>query len=299
MNTIEILEVSKKMEYPSSWNECNRKQIRFIFREAIKLIGGDIGMLEFRIRVFYFLTGIRRKRRHERKERMMTEDQLAQKYMNVVEGANTIDFMFREQKGLPLFEYSRVGNVLPVIRSRMKRMYGPVEALFNISFGEYMVAFDFFRRYVDHKDVSDLNKLCAVLYRPRRKGEINNDLRIDFNASECVRRAKWWCRVPFEDRFIIYSWFAACDNFFKTGEIEVDGQRISFQGLFKQSGGGELGVKDLGLTGVLMSVAEAGTFGTLENVNRTNLYTVLLKLYHWQVEHKKMEQKSKKHGKTE
>lgn len=299
MNTIEIPEIGKKMEYPSSWDECNRSQIRFIFREAIRLIGGDIGIVEFKIRVFYFLAGIKRKRSHERKEKMMTEDQLAQKYLNILEAAESIDFMFREQKGQQLFEYNRVGNVMPVIRKRLKRVYGPAEALFNVSFGEYMVAFDFFRRYVDNKDINDLNKLCAVLYRPKRKGQIDNDIRVEFNASECVRGAKWWSQIPFVDKFIIYSWFAACDNFFKTGEIEVDGQRISFRELFKQSGGDELGVKDLGLTGVLMSVAEAGTFGTMENVNKTNLYTVLLKLYHWHIEHKRMEQKSKKNGKTE
>lgn len=299
MNTIEIPEIRKKVAYPASWDECNREQIRFIFRQVLRLIGGNIGMTEFKIRVLYFLTGIKRKKRHERKEKMLTEEQLAQKYLNVVMAADTINFMFQEQSGQQLFEYNRIGNVIPVIRRGMKRVYGPSEALFNITFGEYIVAFDFFRRYVEHKDENDLNKLCAVLYRARRKGKMDNDIRVEFNANECVRRARWWRRVALVDRFIIYSWFAACDNFFKTGDIEVDGNRISFRGLFKQSGGDELGEKDLGLTGVLMSVAESGTFGTLEDVNRTNLYTVLLKLYHWHLEHKRMEQKNNKNGKTE
>ncbi|WP_303181737.1 hypothetical protein [uncultured Butyricimonas sp.] len=299
MNMIEIPEAGKKVVYPASWGECNRSQIRFIFRQALQLIGGNIGMTEFKIRVLYFLAGMKREKRHERKERMLTGEQLARKYLNVVMAADTIDFMFREQKGQQLFEYNRVGNVIPVIRGGMKRVYGPSEALFNITFGEYMVAFDFFRHYVEHKDENSLNKLCAVLYRPKRRGKIDNDIRVEFNANESVRRAKWWRRVSLVDRFIIYSWFAACDNFFKTGDIEVDGNRISFRGLFKQAGGDELGEKDIGLTGVLMSVAESGTFGTLEDVNRTNLYTVLLKLYHWHLEHKRIEQKSKKDGKTE
>lgn len=298
MNTIEIPEVGKKVEFPSSWDECNLVQIRFIFKQVLRLLGGDIGMAEFKIRVLYFLTGIKRKKRHEKKEKMMMEEQLVQKYLNVVIAADTIDFIFREQNGQQLFEYSRVGNVMPVIRKRLSRMFGPAEALFNMTFGEYMVAFDFFRRYVDHKDVNDLNKLCAVLYRPKRSGKVDNDIRVEFNANECVRRAKWWRRIPLEDKYIIYSWFSSCDNFFKTGEIEVDGQRISFRGLFKQVGGNEFGERDLGLTGILLSVAESGTFGTLEDVNRTNLYTVLLKLYHWYLEHKQMEQKTK-NGKTE
>ena len=34
---------------------------------------------------------------------------------------------------------------------------------------------------------------------------------------------------------MILSWFSACDHYFKSGEIEIDGRLISLAPLFKQT----------------------------------------------------------------
>lgn len=59
----------------------------------------------------------------------------------------------------------------------------------------------------------------------------------------------------------------------------------------------ESGDPGLGLTGILLGVVENGAFGTIEEVKRTNLYTVMLRLYLWHLENERLE-KMYKDGKS-
>lgn len=304
MNIIEIPESEKRIEYPSAWEECTPGQMQYVFREALRLINGMIEPLEFRIRVFYHLAGIIRKQHHQRKENLLTSEQQVIKFGNIIRLSETIGFMFRERENQLVFEFDCVRNLLPRVKIKRQLFYGPSDALFNITFGEYRVAYDYFVRFIREHDVCDLNNLCAVLYRPARSGPWDDDVREPFNPHGCVRRAKLFEKVAYETRFFIFSWFSACDNYFKTGQIEIDGRLISLAPLFRTTEEDIIDVPDadsgeLGLTGILMSVADNGTFGTVAEVEKTNLYTVLLKLYQWHLEHKRLEKIYNKHGKSE
>lgn len=304
MNVIEIPEVGKKVEYPSAWEECNPRQIQYIFREAARLISGETDLIEFRIRVFYYLAGIVRKHCHERKEQLLSDEQRMIKYDNIIRASETVGFMFQEKEHQLVFEFDCVRNLIPRIKIKHQLFYGPSEALFNITFGEYRVAYDYYIRFAREHEEHDLNNLCAVLYRPARSGAWDDDIRETFNPHECVRRAKMFKKVAYELRFFIFSWFSACDNYFKTEQIEIDGRLISLSPLFRKTdedteGVPEADAGELGLTGILMGVADNGTFGPVAEVERTNLYTVLLKLYQWHLEHKRLEKIYNKHGKSE
>lgn len=304
MNVLEIPEAGKKVVYPSSWEECNPEQLQYIFLQAGKLLNGEIELSEFRIRVFYHLAGIRRKQVHERREKLLIRQQRLVKYDNITRAARTVDFVFREQDGQLIFEFGCVRNLLPELRIKRRKFYGPADALFNISFGEYRVAYDYYGRFIRCRQESDLNNLCAVLYRPAQSGKWDDDIRTAFNPHECIRRAALFGNVSYELRILIFSWFAACDNYFKTEQIEIDGRLISLAPLFRKAEQETDVVPDadsgeLGLTGILMSVADNGTFGPLAEVEKTNLYTVLLKLYQWHLEHKRLEKIYNKHGKSE
>ena len=291
MNVIEIPEAGKRVEYPSAWEELNRKQLLFIVRQALLLMAGQLGVLEFKVRVFYFLTGIKRKQKHNRRERYLTKEEMERKYGNIVLAAETVSFVFSGGEKELVFYFDCVKNLLPTLRLGRRVYYGPGDALLNLTFGEYMVAYDFYRRYMTDKEERDLNALCAVLYRPKRKRGVEDDCRIEFNVHECVRRAGRFSRLSFEERFVILSWFSSCDNYFKSGEIVVDGREISLAALFRQENKEreEDGEPGLGLTGILLGVAENGAFGTVEEVKRTNLYTVMLRLYLWHQENKRLE----------
>lgn len=287
MNVIEIRKIGKRIEYPSSWEECSTEQILFIFKNAIALISGNISLSEFKIITFYHLAGIKRKKKHNRKDEMLTEEQRLRKYDNVARAAETVNFMFSALPGENIaFEFDCVQNLLPHIRLRGKKMYGPAEALLNITFWEYQVAYEYYREFIAEKEETALNNLCAVLYRPKRSGSIDDDIRIDFNPHECERRSKCFSSVAYEVKFFIFSWFAACDNYFKSSDLIVDGQSITLAPLFKSEGSSEN--DNLGLTAIMMGVADSGTFGNVDGVKRTNLYAVMLKLFLWYKENERV-----------
>ena len=303
MNTLEIPSLGKRIEYPSTWEECSVEQLKYIFAQAHRLMAGEMELLEFQIRIFYHLTGIERNYKHERKERLMSEDARFTKYDNIFRAARSIDFIFIEKEGQLVFEFDCIENLLPSIEVDAKVFYGPIQALFNITFAEYRVAYDFYCRYIDEADDIHLNNLCAVLYRPAGTEEYTDDIREPFNPHLCVRRSDLFKKVPLEIRSIILAWFSACDNYFKTGQLSIDGREISFAPLFKSSGNQSDDTPhedsgELGLTGVLLTIADSGTFGPVVEVEKTNLYTVLLKLYQWHLEHKRNEKHRKNHGRT-
>lgn len=286
MNVIEIPAVGKRVEYPSSWDECSPQQLQYIFREALQLLAGNINLTEFKIHIFYLLAGIRRTRKHNRKDQLLTQKQQEQKYSNIVRASETVMFMFSEQDGKLTFDFDCIQNMLPEIRVGRKKLFGPANALLNITFGEYRVAYDYFRTFIDEQDEMALNCLCAILYRPACSGKIDNDIRIDFNPNECIHAAVRFKRVPPEIKHIIFSWFAACDNYLKSGDIKIEGRTINLRCLFKQEGSGD--DSGLGLTGILMGIADTGTFGTMPEVDKTNLYTVMLRLYLWHLENERL-----------
>ena len=153
------------------------------------------------------------------------------------------------------------------------------------------MADDYYRKYMESKHEIDLNAWCAVLYRPARSGIESGDIREEFNPHVCLKRAGKFRKLSFEERFVILSWFSACDHYFKSGEIEIDGRLISLAPLFKQASdsGEEDNSEGLGLTGILLGIDENGVFGTVEEVKRTNLYSVLLRLYLWYLDNKRLE----------
>ena len=291
MNVIEIPEIGKRVSYPSCWEELNREQLLFIIRQGLRLIAGETSVLEFKVLVFYHLAGIKRGRKHNRRDKFLKREEYEQKYGNVVLAAETVSFVFSEMDGELVFNFDCVTNLLPTVRIGRKVFHGPDTALFNITFGEYQVADDYYRKYMESKDESDLNALCAVLYRPARSGIESGDIREEFNPHVCLKRAGKFRKLSFEERFVILSWFSACDHYFKSGEIEIDGRLISLAPLFKQASdsGEEDNSEGLGLTGILLGIAENGVFGTVEEVKRTNLYSVLLRLYLWYLDNKRLE----------
>ncbi len=290
MNVIEIPTLGKRVEYPSCWEELNREQLLFIMRNSLLLTSGDISMLDFQVLVLYNLLGIRRKWKHNKRDRNLTQEHFNKKYCNIARAAETVDFMFTRRDGTLIFDFNCVINFLPEIRIKRKTFYGPADALFNITFEEYQVACDYNRRFIASREESDLNTLCAVLYRPGRNGDIGNDRREEFNPHLSVKRAELFKRVHFEVKYTILSWFSACDNYLKTGDIEIEGRIVSFAALFrKETNENEVETDtNLGLTGIMMAIADNGTFGSLEQVKRTNLYTVMLRVYLWHLENERL-----------
>lgn len=292
MNTLEIPELQRKIEYPSCWEECSPSQVLFIFCQTIDLLAGRMTMDSYLLRIFFHLTQIRIKH-PDLTDRHLTAEQRIVKYDNMARACRTVDFMFPGGLETPVFEYASVANQLPHIKIGRDICHAPADALLDVTFGEYRMACDLYRQYLSGSVSDAAARLVSVLYRP--VGPLGGRAfgRLPFDAAECDHRSHRATKLPEEVLFYVATWFGACDRYIKTEDLVIEGRRINLSCLFTKATGTDDGDGDvsndgnLGLLGIQLALAESGTFGDMDGVDRANLYTVLIKLYQWKKENDK------------
>ena len=72
----------------------------------------------------------------------------------------------QDGKTIKTFKLNFTRNFIPKICGRY---YGPADAFQDLTFCEYRIAHGFFAEYARNGKPDDLNKLIAVLYRPRKR----------------------------------------------------------------------------------------------------------------------------------
>ncbi|MGL5682562.1 MAG: hypothetical protein ACRDDZ_05830 [Marinifilaceae bacterium] len=283
---IEVLINNKKLLLPEMWEELTKPQLMATLRMAIEVTTGRMSVFECKVRLFYIYAGITHTTFQEKKDKMLTSQQRQRKYYNVARLAEMIDFVFNEENEKVSIKFDVVENIIKSIPVGEHTWIGPDTALLNITFGEYRTAYDAFLRYLNSGDSDALNMLCATLYRPRDTAKQYGDLRIAFNPDECLHRADEMKVTPIELRFYVFLWFASCDRYLKTGDLQLEGNTINLSSLF--AGSSNEDKNSLGLTGLLLGVADSGTFGPLAEVEKSNLFLIMLKLLQWHEEAKKI-----------
>jgi hypothetical protein len=178
-------------------------------------------------------------------------------------------------------------NFVPWLKTgALTKLKGPADALTDITFLEYKDANTYYRAYQQSQDEKDLNRLIAVLYRPLR---FFKKLAYDENTIEL--RAWHIGKLPMAQRWAIYLFYAACEEFLRSGTLTIDGEEISLEILYtttvreKQKARIPKYDAKTGLAGVALSLAGTGVFGPIEKVYAQNLYDVLLLLYKQRIEY--------------
>ena len=115
-----------------------------------------------------------------------------------------------------LFEPNHLTKqILPVIRRRFTKYYGPADQLGNLVFIEFIEAEKAFLEYQKTGYESHLNTLVSVLYRKSKTGKItalnaDGDLREKFNQHLVEARAAKVASWPLGQRLAIMLFFASC-----------------------------------------------------------------------------------------
>jgi hypothetical protein len=77
--------------------------------------------------------------------------------------------------------------------------------------------------------------------------------------------------------------------------IEIDGNKCMFSRIFRKGKGeGRSEGEGIGLTGVLMSLAESGVFGNIKETADANVWDVLTRLYQLELQSEEMEKAMRK-----
>lgn len=186
--------------------------------------------------------------------------------------ASTLDWQWRVTDNVIELTFDSTVNLLP----SWHIYHGPASHGADMMFGEFRYAVTQMNDFTQNNDIAALNNLCAVLYR-----EVDyNGERIPFTQSVMRDNADRFNAMPVYLRWGVYAWFASFCKFLQDGVFVIDGQEITFAPLFKGgSGNGDaVGSQSLGLNSILFSVAETGVFGSIDDVDNTQLVRVLLKL---------------------
>lgn len=207
--------------------------------------------------------------------------------------AGTLGWMWDtdEESGGVRLTYTSTENLLPA----WGRLHGPASHGADMTFGEFRHATALMNRYTAGHDATDLQALCAVLYRRAFKGQ-GFRRREPFRPEQLPRYLHQIRHMPMWVQWGVYAWFAWFCEYLFSGIFIIDGTEVSFAPLFerRRDSDGQPESPNLGLTGVLYSVAESGVFGNADATDDTLLLRVMLKLLD---DHNRAKELMKRHQK--
>jgi hypothetical protein len=198
--------------------------------------------------------------------------------------AQHLSWLFElDDEGKVSLAFITTQNLIPSIQG----LLGPQSHGSDLLFGEYRLAVDLFNRYTQEHDIEDLNALVGVLYRKAVKetdfSEFNGQYREPFNKYLIEKYHDRAVSLPDYLKWGVYLWFGSLCRYIVTGgEFIIEGNTVSFESIFQRGkeDPDERQVNSIGMTSVLFSLADAGTFGNAEQTDETELFKVLLKLLH-------------------
>lgn len=294
MTTIEVFERGIVREIPSSWDEMTSEQVRFVMRTYDTCIRRGRSPLEFNIRVLYHFLGIKHNWRSVRWERLhpeLVEARDANIYMLC---ERCLGFLFNAD-GEPLqLSFSTTVNALPSVRPRWfrRRLVGPDDLLQNLTYGEFRHAATALNDFFKNRRLEDLDECIAFLYRVRSKApnRAGRFVKSVDNATfhRDVRRAS---RLPFWQKNLIMSWFAACIHYLQTGIVTIDGEQVDMSQLFAKDA--EKSATAYTWNDLLIQIAKDQTIGNMERVDEEALFTIFSIMWH-NVKERKRDEKARK-----
>lgn len=282
MHTIEFLNSAKKIEIPEYLGEYTQQQYLDFCELLIQYHAGFISFHDFRIKLTYKLMNMV----HSVKK--LTAEEQETRNENIYRLSLFIDDLFIEKtiegKVHKTIDLSFVDNKIPEFKHNNVIYYGPTQALLNITFDELLAAIEYYNSFNKTNNVEDLNKLIAVLYRPKKEETTHNiisnydgDIRQEFFATNVQLRAQKFENLPLPIKIGIKLFFEACINYIATAEnVNVSGNEINLSLLFSGASSAEKGI---GMLNVLFSLSETHVFGNKKETGKEHYWTILLKLY--------------------
>lgn len=301
MNTIEIPAINYTKQLPASWDELTHEQYLFIVDLYLKLKNREITIPQFKKGALCKFLQISFAGYSRLKEDVQIE--IASKIDQLSE---LFHFFFVEEADNITFNYDFTQNLIPKVKCGwFTRLYGPDQALTNITFAEYIDAHSFYKQYAETANEDYLNMLVAVLYRKkqpflsvkRNLFTFNGQIRVKYNQNRLDYYVKHVKKLPFVVKYAVFLWFNGCENHLRHGDISINGYSINLSLLYKQSQTAETEshqTADIGIISLLYTVAESGVFGNIEKTAQTNLYDIFVYLYKKVIEQRKLEEKYKK-----
>ena len=308
MNTLEIPHRNIYKEYPSEWSEISIKDAPYIGRLLLWLEQEKIDVDMFRkLAVDIFINRVNSK--------IMPEGYWADNlWANEGQLADSVNFFFKITKTkdapdryevIPEF----VNNLIPWIKLGFSKLYGPGDFLGEMTFAEYKDLLFCCDKYMRTKDEYWLTRMMAISYRKRRfmlgiikrLPSFDGRTRRKYMPGAVDFNEKRFRNVAEGAKYMFFQYVMGCVYALKTDAggcgIEIDGKVCAFSMVFNKpkSDLDDMDQEDdgIGLTGVIMALAESGVFGDIEKTSSANVWDVLVRLYQLELQRREMDRKIK------
>lgn len=258
---------SIKRSLPENWNELTGKQL-------IKISGlfnKQLRIYEFRLICLFYIISVNY-RIFDRIDR------------------ETL-YLIGEQINFLLKENNLVRNLIPSIKIRLKKYYGPSDRFQNITLIEFAKAETRYKNYIETNNEKYLNELIAILYRPKKWfipflkliNNYNGDKRREYN-DRYIKNMDRISNLPINLRLAILLYWEGCRLYIMNKYTHV----------FSRDQ--EEKKNDTGWAGLITDLA--GTkFGDIDQTANTLLHTILIYLETAAIRAIEMEKDIKNKGK--
>jgi hypothetical protein len=198
------------------------------------------------------------------------------------EVAKELSWIFSFVDGMIQLDFETTRNLLP----ELGKLSGPKSHGSDFRFGEYRAAVEFYNKFTSDHNPEDLDALVGILYRERNRQKINEafdgNYRKPFNKYLIGRYASRVKKIPEYIKWGVYLWFGYFCRYITEGPFVIEGNEVCFSSLFDREKADPDAKKEnaAGMTSVLFTLADTGTFGNAKETDDTELFKVLLKLLH-------------------
>jgi len=156
--------------------------------------------------------------------------------------------------------------LIPCFWFKFKKYHGPKDKLSNLTAEEFGLCELCYEHFELTRDKGYLDALVAILYRPRRWKNIDDDIRVPLTSYAREKRTERFKQLPDRIRWSVYLNYEGCRNFIIASHREV----------FKKSSPGAPS-KPTSWAKVVQSAA-GGIFGTLKETEKSNIHKFLSEL---------------------
>lgn len=274
MLRIDIPEKKIKRYLPTHLGECDKYQYINMCGLIYKYMHGLIDLTELKTTGLYFLLNMKRKHAPFG----IGDDE---KFGNISMLADKLDLFFEtDDFGRLVIYQDYIDNKVPTFRPSIRKLHGPENSFTNFTFGEYREAVRLFNDYEATQDTFLLYMLSALMYRPKTFFKIDK-----YDAHKAEKRAKMLKKyAPMGFIWGNYLWFASFQKYLVSSEILWNGQNLDLSIIFElneQSNEtfGAASLPGIGMDSIAFAMAESGAFGTLKDVDATNMWVMLVRMY--------------------
>lgn len=267
--------MKKAVEIPECYDELTTKQFKYLLRKFWVIMYDDrIDTVDIQRDFADYLLG----------RRKFINQYRRQDYLLLVsEVANTLSWIFDTANNEVQLRFDTTSNLLPTLG----KYTGPQSHGVDLRFGEFRTASDIMMQYKDDDDTDILDALVGVLYRkPNKrinKPDFDGNFREPFNKYHISQYADRVHHLPDVYKYGVYLWFANFCQFLISGEFNIEGRWVCFAPIFGSSEAAKSDEKQpeddkLGMLSILFTLADAGTFGNVEQTDNAPLLDVMCKL---------------------